>query len=49
MVDGVKVCGGCRSRLENLPEHVVEAIMELPADQVLSIQVGLCDGCSLSR
>lgn len=48
-MDVVKVCGGCMNNVENLPEAVQGALVELPVDQRLSIQVGLCDGCCLDQ
>lgn len=47
-MDVTKICGGCRNSVENLPERVQDALTELPFDQVLSVQVGLCDGCQLA-
>ncbi len=45
---GVDFCDGCRNNVENLPEHIQDAISELPFDQWNNMQIGLCDGCSLA-
>ena len=41
------VCDGCRNNMENLPVNVQDALNELPPDQRHSVQIGLCDGCSV--
>lgn len=44
---GVDVCEACRNNVENLPDHIQDAISDLPTDQRYNVQIGLCDGCSL--